>query len=150
LPEARIRVDPRLAIRGEDRMQPTLFTMRMLPEAADTIAPDGSEIRILPQLSRGSMVHARLLPGAVSRPIVHRTVEELWYVVAGRGEIWRRRGEVEEITPLRPGVALSIPVGTAFQFRNTGEAPLDIVLVTMPPWPGADEAMPATGPWPVD
>jgi len=124
------------------------FTTRSLPEAADTLAPDGSEIRILPQLSRGSMVHARLLAGAVSRPIVHKTVEELWYVIAGRGEMWRRQGEREEIVALRPGVALSIPVGTAFQFRNTGSEPLDIVLVTMPPWPGAEEAMPASGPWP--
>lgn len=124
------------------------FATRSLPEAADTLAPDGSEIRILPQLSRGSMAHARLAPGAVSRAVVHRTVEELWYVLAGRGEMWRRQGEREEIVALRPGVALSIPVGTAFQFRNTGSEPLDIVLVTMPPWPGAEEAMPASGPWP--
>lgn len=123
------------------------FATRSLPEAADTLAPDGSEIRILPQLSRGSMVHARLPPGAVAKAVRHRTVEELWYVVAGRGAMWRRQGEREEIVELAPGVALSIPVGTAFQFRNTGTEPLDVVLVTMPPWPGAEEAIPEVGPW---
>ncbi len=126
------------------------FTTRSLPDAADTIAPDGSEIRILPQLARGSMVHARLPPGRTSKAVVHRTVEELWYVVAGTGEMWRRQGEREEVVPLRPGVALSIPTGTVFQFRNLGESPLEVVLVTMPPWPGAEEAMPAAGPWPAD
>lgn len=124
------------------------FETRSLPAAADTTAPDGSEIRILPQLARGSMVHARLPPGATSRPIAHRTVEELWYVLAGEGLMWRRQGEREEVVALRPGVALSIPAGTAFQFRNLGPAPLDVVLVTMPPWPGAEEAVPAAGPWP--
>ncbi len=127
--------------------QPALPT-RSLPEQPDTFAPDGSEIRLLPQLSRGSMVHARLAPGAVSRPVMHRHVEELWYVVAGRGQMWRRLGEAESIVELRPGVALAIPPGTAFQFRSTGEEALDIVLVTMPPWPGAHEALPAAGPWP--
>lgn len=129
-------------------MTETRFETRSLPRAADTIAPDGSEIRLLPQLPRGSMVHARLAPGATSRAISHRTVEELWYVLAGRGQMWRRQGSVEEIVALEPGVALSIPVGTAFQFCCTGTEPLDIVLVTMPPWPGAEEAIPASGPWP--
>ncbi len=126
------------------------FATSSLPDAADTIAPDGSEIRILPQLARGSMVHARLLPGKTSKAVVHRTVEELWYVIGGTGEIWRRQGDREEIVPLRPGVALSIPTGTVFQFRNLGETPLDVVLVTMPPWPGAEEAVLAAGPWSPD
>jgi mannose-6-phosphate isomerase-like protein (cupin superfamily) len=124
------------------------FATRSLPEAADTTAPDGSEIRLLPRLRGGSMVHARLPPGATSKAVVHRTVEELWYVVAGQGRMWRRQGEREETVRLIPGVALSIPVGTAFQFRNDGTGPLEIVLVTMPPWPGAEEALPAAGPWP--
>ncbi|MCS6781224.1 MAG: cupin domain-containing protein [Geminicoccaceae bacterium] len=123
------------------------FATRSLPEAADTLAPDGSQIRILPQLARGSMVHARLPPGAVAKAVRHRTVEELWYVIAGQGEMWRKQGEREEIVALQPGVALSIPVGTTFQFRNTGTTPLDVVLVTMPPWPGAEEAIAERGPW---
>lgn len=123
------------------------FATRSLPDAADTLAPDGSEIRILPRLPRGSMVHARLPAGRTAKAVRHRSVEELWYVIAGEGEMWRRLGDREEIVRLRPGVALSIPVGTVFQFRNTGTAPLDVVLVTMPPWPGAEEAIEENGPW---
>ena len=47
-----------------------------------------------------------------------------------------------------PGVALSIETGCRFQFRNTGDDDLCILIVTMPPWPGAHEARPATGRWP--
>lgn len=127
---------------------PTSFATRQLPEAPDTIAPDGSEIRLLPQVAGGSMVHARLRPGSCSRAVSHRSVEELWLVLAGEGELWRRRGGQEDVTALRPGVAVSIPLGTAFQFRCTGAEPLEIVIVTMPPWPGPDEAVRVADHWP--
>ncbi len=125
----------------------TDFTTRRLPEAPDVLAPDGSEVRLLAGLPAGGMAHFRLAPGAVAKAVAHRTVDEIWFVVAGAGEIWRRFGAREEITPLRPGVSLTIPLGTAFQFRAGPDAPLEIVGVTMPPWPGADEAVLADGPW---
>ena len=52
------------------------------------IAPDGSEIRLLAALSSCSMAHFRLPAGEVSAAVVHQTVDELWYVVAGEGEMW--------------------------------------------------------------
>ncbi len=45
------------------------------------------------------------------------------------------------------GTCLTIPVGTAFQFRAEGPAPLAAVGVTMPPWPGDGEAVRTDGPW---
>ena len=83
----------------------------------------------------------------VSRPTQHRTVSEAWYIVQGLGRMWRRQDGTEREIDLRPGTALTIPVGTAFQFRNTGFEPLAAVGVTMPPWPGEDEAMDVAGPW---
>ena len=38
-------------------------------------------------------------------------------------------------------------VGTHFQFRTLGDEPLTIVGVTMPPWPGEDEAVEVNGMW---
>ena len=129
----------------------TQFTSRALPAAADVLAPDGSEVRVMAALPGGSMAHFRLAPGAVARAMTHRTVDEAWYVVAGAGEIWRRQGvpgDVREvITALAPGLSLTIPQGTAFQFRASAGSPLDIVAVTLPPWPGPDEAVSAQGPW---
>ncbi len=122
---------------------------RWLPEMYDVIAPDGSEICLLATVSRGSMVHCRLPAGAVSRPIAHRTVEELWYVLAGQGQMWRCHDGQESVIELGPGCSLNTPLGASFQFRNTGESPLEIVIVTMPPWPGEDEAIPRAGHWSV-
>jgi mannose-6-phosphate isomerase-like protein (cupin superfamily) len=42
---------------------------------------------------------------------------------------------------------VTIPLGTHFQFRADPDAPLAFVAVTMPPWPGADEAFVVEGPW---
>ena len=114
----------------------------------DVLAPDGSEIRLLPQTGGGSMVHCTLPPGAVSLAVTHRTVDELWYVLSGQGERWRRQGERDEIVILDPGSAHSLPLGTWFQFRNPGPEPLVIVIVTTPPWPGMDEAVRVPDRWP--
>lgn len=123
------------------------FATITLPADQDAVAPDGSEVRILCALSGGSMAHFRLPAGQVSGAVRHRTVEEIWYVIAGRGEMWRARGHVEDTTPLVPGTCLTIPVGTAFQFRASGDEALAIVAITMPPWPGDNEADIVAGPW---
>jgi mannose-6-phosphate isomerase-like protein (cupin superfamily) len=121
---------------------------KALGRAADVIAPDGCEVRLLAQAPHGSMAHFTLGPKQVSRAVAHRTVEELWYFLAGNGRMWRRLAESEEIVEVAPGVSLSIPLGTRFQLRNDGEAPLVAVAVTMPPWPGEDEAYFVEGRWP--
>jgi len=123
------------------------YTTTLLRDHADAIAPDGSEVRMLVELSRGSMAHFTLPPGKVSRAVRHRTIEELWYIVAGKGEMWRSQGEEEDIVTLQPGVALSIPVGCSFQFRAGENAALQAVGVAMPPWPGEHECASAEGPW---
>jgi mannose-6-phosphate isomerase-like protein (cupin superfamily) len=123
------------------------FETRNIPATSDAIAPDGSEVRLLGPLPRGSMAAFRLAPLAVSRAVTHRTVEEIWYFTAGYGRMWRKLGDREEITEVAPGVSITIPKGTQFQFRCDGGEALDAVAVTMPPWPGADEAYPVTGIW---
>ncbi len=120
---------------------------KQLPVSGDVFAPDGSEVRILCASQRGSMAHFKLLPGQTSKPVAHRTVEELWYVLSGTGQMWRKQHDAEDLAELRPGLSLTIPVGTSFQFRCDGATPLEIVAVTMPPWPGANEAYDVPGRW---
>ena len=105
-------------------MESTPFAEALLPTRHDAIAPDGSQVRLLVRLPGGSMAHFELGPGEVSRPTQHRTVSEAWYIVQGLGRMWRRQNGTEREIDLRPGTALTIPVGTAFQFRNTGREPL--------------------------
>lgn len=121
------------------------FEARQLPGMYDELAPDSSEVRRLLKRPGGSMAHFRLNPGACSSAVVHKTVDELWYVTSGAGELWRKQGDAEEVTLLARAVCVSIPAGVAFQFRAVGAEPLEIVAVTMPPWPGPDEACRVSG-----
>jgi len=125
-----------------------MFEARDLPEHADAVAPDGSAVRVLLGLRGGGLAHFQLEPGETSVAVRHRTVEEIWYFTAGRGQMWRDDGEVAETVDARPGTCITIPVGTRFQFRAEGPEPLAAVGVTMPPWPGDGEAVRADGPWP--
>jgi mannose-6-phosphate isomerase-like protein (cupin superfamily) len=95
------------------------------------------------------MVHCTLPPGRVSLAVRHRTVEEIWCCLAGTGEIWRKLGEREEVTALEPGVSVTIPTGAHFQFRATSAEPLTLLIATMPPWPGEEEAVRVENHWEV-
>lgn len=123
------------------------FATLCLPEAPTVIAPDGSTVRVLLSLAGGSMAHFSLRPGQVAAAVCHRSVEELWWILEGRGTMWRRQDGQEGFTELRPGVCLSLPVGTDFQFRADPQQGLSAVAVTLPPWPGPDEARQVSGPW---
>ena len=123
------------------------FSTLPLPAETTVVAPDGSNVRVLLGMSKGTMAHFELPAGMTSSAVGHRTVEEIWFVVAGRGQMWRRQGEREEIVELVPGTCLTIPLGTHFQFRASAAEPVAVVGVTMPPWPGADEAIAVPGPW---
>lgn len=126
----------------------TPFATLPLPAERTVVAPDGSDVRVLLGLPGGGMAQFRLAPGQVSAPVTHRTVEEIWYIVSGAGAMWRRQGAREEITALSPGLCVTIPLGTHFQFRAAADSELVAVAVTLPPWPGDGEAVAvAAGPW---
>jgi mannose-6-phosphate isomerase-like protein (cupin superfamily) len=126
----------------------TDFDTKLLPAERDVVAPDGSDVRILLGLAGGGMAHFELAPGRTAGAVTHRTVEEIWFILRGEGEMWRRQDGRETVETLHPGVCLTIPLGTHFQFRSLGNEPLSAVAITMPPWPGEDEAVAVDGPWP--
>jgi mannose-6-phosphate isomerase-like protein (cupin superfamily) len=123
------------------------FSIASIGAEIDVLAPDTSEIRLLSRVAGGSMAHGTLAPGGVSTAIRHRTVEEIWFVLGGSAEIWRRLGDQESTQTIQAGQSLTIPVGTEFQFRTVGPQPFTFIMCTMPPWPGADEAAPVNGKW---
>jgi mannose-6-phosphate isomerase-like protein (cupin superfamily) len=118
-----------------------------LDKHCDDLAPDGSEIRLLIRLEHGGVCHCTLPEGMTSTAVTHRTVEEIWYVLSGDGEMWRKNDEQEEVTRMKPGLCISIPLGTRFQFRNIGRESLCILITTMPPWPGKEEAVIVQNHW---
>ncbi len=76
-----------------------------------------------------------------------RTLPDACDVLDGAGEMWRAAAGRAEVTALSAGMCLTIPVGTAFQFRAAPGAALAAVAITMPPWPGAEEAEFVPGAW---
>jgi mannose-6-phosphate isomerase-like protein (cupin superfamily) len=123
------------------------FETQQLPTRPTAVAPDGSDVRVLLGFPAGRMVHFELAAGETASAVTHRTVEEVWYVLSGSGEIWRKLGEREQVVVLHPGTCLTIPLGTHFQFRASATQAVSAVAVTMPPWPGEGEAVSVVGPW---
>ena len=120
-------------------------------QSPDTLAPDGSEIRLLLGVAEAaagaSLCEVRLEARQVSRPVWHQHVEELWYVLEGVGAVWRcpPNQDPVQVKPLQvgPGDALAIPPQWSFQFAAGREA-LTFLCFTSPPWPGEEEARPAS------
>jgi len=123
------------------------FRTTRLPATPDAVAPDGSDVRVLLAVAGGSLAHFELNAGETSIAVEHRTVEEVWYFLHGRGEMWRRSPDQEEIVDVSADVCVTIPLGTRFQFRAFGHEPLAAIGVTVPPWPGEGEAVAVPGPW---
>jgi hypothetical protein len=116
------------------------FETKRIHSKPDVIAPDGSEVRVLCQFTRGP----RGLFAAAERRVESRRASH------GRRSLvrmWRKLGDQEEIAELGPGVSLTIPTGTHFQFRCDGHEPLNVIGATMPPWPGENEAFFVDGAW---
>jgi mannose-6-phosphate isomerase-like protein (cupin superfamily) len=128
--------------------QPDPLESVWLPKQPTALAPDGSEIRELVRSGAASLAHCTLAPGAVSSAVKHQTIEELWYVLGGRGEIWRKSTEREELLEAAPGCSIRIAPGVSFQFRTNGEEPFEVLIATIPAWPGSHEAVRVDGRWP--
>jgi mannose-6-phosphate isomerase-like protein (cupin superfamily) len=127
-----------------------IFETKRLVERIDHLAPDGSEIRLLAQANGGGLAHCTLPVGRTSSAVAHKTVEEIWFFTAGRGQVWRKVKDVEKLVDVQAGLSLTIPTGASFQFRNIGDEPLEFIITTMPPWPGPQEARSVPGYWEPD
>lgn len=115
-----------------------------MPSRPDAIAPDGSEIYLrVTDAQRASMVEVRLPAGTISLPVRHRSVEEIWYFLAGRGRVWLQPpGEAGRDREVEPGSVVVIRTGWAFQFAARPDGDLRFLCYTSPPWPGDEEAEP--------
>jgi hypothetical protein len=116
------------------------FTTRSTPREPDDTAPDGSEVRLLAQLDSCGMAGFRFASGEgfPSRGASHGR-RDLVRSFGSGGDVAVAGGR-EEVVPLSAGLSMTIPVGTRFQFRAVDGRTLFIVGVTIPRWPGPEEA----------
>ncbi len=119
----------------------------VLRDTPDAKSPAGADIRFIMNGETGNMIHSTVPPNQINRATVHATVSEFWYILEGRGEIWRKCGVVESVVKLAAGTSIDIPVGTSFQYRNVSETDLTFICIAMPPWPGDSEASHVDGKW---
>jgi mannose-6-phosphate isomerase-like protein (cupin superfamily) len=84
------------------------FETRQLLGGRDVVAPDGSDVRVLLQLARGGMAHFELGARRVSRAVAHHSVDEIWYILRGRGQMWRRQAG-RRLLPCGPAPASPFP-----------------------------------------
>ena len=99
------------------------FETKRIAAEPDAIAPDGSEVRVLCRASRGGLALFTLPPRAVSKAVAHHTVEEVWYIISGKGRMWRKQGDQEEIAELGPACRLRYRPARIFNSAATGPSP---------------------------
>src|SRR5438067_1235205 len=115
--------------------------MKMSPQKSYP-APDGSYIWKLPDVRCAGLAKCILPARHVSKAKKHKTVDEIWYFLSGNGQLWRRRDREKagKLTSVEPELSVTIPAETHFQFKNTGDSDLVVLIVTSPIWPGEHEA----------
>jgi hypothetical protein len=100
-----------------------MFETKTLPAQPDATSPDGSDVRILLTLRGGGTAHFELAPDETPLAVMHRTVEELWYFIAGKGEMWRRLGDYEEASRFIAESQSRSPWKRAFSFARSATRP---------------------------
>ncbi len=103
---------------------------------ADTVpftTKDGSEIRELlahrnSSIRNQTLAEARVPPGCATTPHYHPRTEEIYYILAGTGEM--RIGD--ETRSVRPGDAIAIPPGQIHLITNPGPAVLTFLCCCAP------------------
>lgn len=102
--------------------------------------PHGSEIRPLMDrttaaITQCSLAEEILLPGQEVTPHGHQTIEEIYYVVEGRG-VMTVGDEQSEVSA---GDAIFIPRQHRHTLKNTGTEPIKLLLVCGPAFFYEDE-----------
>jgi mannose-6-phosphate isomerase-like protein (cupin superfamily) len=104
----------------------------------------GSEIRPLVDrttsaITQCSLAEEILLPGQSVTPHRHREIEEVYYIIEGRGVMTVGREQRE----VAAGDAIFIPRGNRHTLANTGTEPIKLLLVCGPAFFYQDEVLDA-------
>ena len=113
-----------------------------LAELESFITLDGSSIRELAGPSwtparEQSLAEATVPVGGATAAHYHRTIEELYYIVAGTGTM--RLGEEER--GVKGGDCIVIPPGAEHKLTNTGVDPLVLLCCCAPPYSDEDTVL---------
>ena len=102
--------------------------------------PHGSELRPLIDrttsgITQCSLAEEMLPPGRAVTPHHHRELEEIYYILSGRG----RMTVGEESSEVAAGDAVYVPRGHRHTLENTGDEPIRLLVVCGPAFFYEDE-----------
>ncbi len=126
-----------------------MFETTRLTGTCAQVAQDGSSYEGLLGTRHVWLSDCALPSDQTTHAVRHSAHDEIWFVRAGRGQVWRSLDRRQEVTDVEVGMCLTIPSGTAFQFRTIGLEPFRFLIVQAPPWPEDEEAAfeYVNGPW---
>jgi mannose-6-phosphate isomerase-like protein (cupin superfamily) len=116
---------------------------KVRPEQRESfITADGSSIRELVGIPSGnasqqSVAEATVPPGGQTVEHYHRTTEEVYLFIRGRGRI--RLGDEE--AEVRDGDTVVIPPGVTHKLFNEGSEPLVLLCCCAPPYRDEDTVL---------
>lgn len=106
------------------------------------ITKDRSEIREIMApanscIERQSLAEAIVYPGDTTATHIHKTVEEIYYILDGEGIMWQDGKE----RSVRPGDAIANPPGVPHRITNTGDSPLVFLCICVPNYTHEDTVL---------
>lgn len=106
------------------------------------ITKDGSSIRELlsprnSQLKKQSLAEATVPPGGSTTEHIHRESEEIYYILAGTGEM----RILDEKAQVGVGDAIVLLPGTRHQIVNTGDEDLVFLCICVPAYTHEDTVL---------
>ncbi len=116
--------------------------VRNLERMTSFTTKDGSQIRELlayrnSSIRKQSLAEARVPPGVTTAAHYHRQSEEIYYILAGRGQM-RIENETTEVSA---GDAIAIPPVLEHQITNTGAEELVFLCCCAPPYEHDDTVL---------
>lgn len=81
------------------------------------------------------IAHAKLAPGKTSTPHRLKETTEVYYIIRGKGLM--QIGSESEAVGEKDTIV--IPVGAVQFLENTGDADIEFICITSPPWRADDE-----------
>ncbi|MDF2957313.1 MAG: Mannose-6-phosphate isomerase [Candidatus Alkanophagales archaeon MCA70_species_1] len=101
------------------------------------VTKDGSEIREFHRSENLSLAEASVPVGMRTRKHFHKTSEEIYFILEGRG-VMEVEGERAEVAA---GQAIVIPPGKAHCIENVGDVPLRFLCHCSPPYSHEDTVL---------